>query len=908
VVTSAPRSPATLPPPGLPGLDPSWSRLVTAPDADGIERTWHVLDTGRPDAPGTLLCVHGNPTWSYLWRELLASAPAGWRVVAVDQLEMGFSERTGTARGLQRRIDDLGGLTEALRIAGPVVTVAHDWGGPVSLGWALAHRDQLAGIVLTNTAVHQPEGSPAPRLIRMARTPGVLDASCVRTRTFIRGALALARPQLPSEVQDAYHAPYLDADRRHGIGAFVRDIPLEASHPSAAALDAVADGLGTLADVPVLLLWGPADPVFSDLYLHDLEARLPHAAVHRFAGAGHLVPEDADVAGTLTRWLGTDLTVDGAALTVDGADPAVDGADLTVDRADPAEAAEPGVRGTAAPSSPSDRRQPLWAAIEDPARAALPAIVEMPAVGGTRFARPVRDGVPVPAPTVLSFGELSEHVRHLAAGLVDLGVAPGDRVALLVTPGIELATAIYACWRIGAVAVVADAGLGAKGITRALKSAAPDHLVGIPRALLAARTLGWPGQRIAAGGADDRVRRLTGTRTSLDELRARGASLPLPPTPSPDAEAAVVFTSGATGAAKGVVYRHHQLQAQRDALMAVYEIAPDDRLVAAFAPFALYGPTMGITSVVPDMDVTAPSTLQAQALADAATAIGATLVFASPAALVNVVATATDLDPSSLDALANVRLLMSAGAPIPPELLRAVGAVMPNAEPHTPYGMTEALPVADISLAGIEAAGAGDGVCVGTPVPGVQITISPIDELGRADGALTGEPDITGEICVRADHVKDRYDRLYATEAASSRDAGWHRSGDVGHLDDRGRLWVEGRLVHVVTTAAGVVTPVGIERRVEGLPHIRLAAAVGVGPAGTQQLVVVVSTDPVAPNAGLGPRSLAAAVRRVVDVPVAAVLVAPSLPVDIRHNSKIDRARLADWATEVLAGQRAGTP
>jgi olefin beta-lactone synthetase len=874
-VSAHPRSPATLPPSGLPGLDPAWSRLVTAPDADGVARTWHLLDTADAEAPGTLLCVHGNPTWSYLWRELLAAAPAGWRVVAVDQLEMGFSERTGELRGLQRRIDDLGGLTEALELTGPVVTVAHDWGGPVSLGWALAHREQLAGVVLTNTAVHQPEGSPAPGLIRAARTPGVLEASTVRTRTFLHGALALARPSLPREIRQAYLAPYLDAGRRHGIGGFVRDIPLDAAHPSAPALDAVADGLARLHDVPALLLWGPADPVFSDLYLHDLEARLPHASVHRFAGASHLVPEDADVAGTVTTWIG-------------------------------AHVGQP--RARAERPAPSDEREPVWAALEDPIRAALPAIVEMPSTGGSRLARSSRGGATLPEPRVLGFGELAEHVRHLAAGLADAGVAPGDRVALLVTPGIELATAIYACWRIGAVAVVADAGLGARGITRALKSAAPDHLVGIPRALMAARALGWPGRRIAAGGADARVRRLTGTSTSLDELRRRGASLPLPPTPSPDAEAVVVFTSGATGAAKGVVYRHHQLQAQRDALMAVYGITPDDRLVAAFAPFALYGPTMGITSVVPDMDVTAPSTLHAQALADAATAIGATLVFASPAALVNVVATAADLDPSSLDALANVRLLMSAGAPIPPELLRTVGAVMPNAEPHTPYGMTEALPVADISLAGIEAAGPGEGVCVGTPVPGVEVAISPIDALGRADGALTTDAEVTGEICVRADHVKDRYDRLYATEAASSRDAGWHRSGDVGHLDDHGRLWVEGRLVHTITTAAGVVTPVGIERRVEGLPHIAMAAAVGVGPRGTQQVVVVVSTDPTAPNAGLGPRTLAAAVRRVVEVPVAAVLVAPSLPVDIRHNSKIDRARLADWAGRVLAGERAGTP
>ena len=109
--------------------------------------------------------MHGNPTWSYLWRTLLAagSDPAHpWRVVAVDQLDMGFSERTGTFRRLADRINDLGDLTDALGLDGPVVTVGHDWGGVISLGWALAHPQQLAGVVLTNTAVHQPAGSGNP--------------------------------------------------------------------------------------------------------------------------------------------------------------------------------------------------------------------------------------------------------------------------------------------------------------------------------------------------------------------------------------------------------------------------------------------------------------------------------------------------------------------------------------------------------------------------------------------------------------------------------------------------------------------------------------------------------------------------------------------------------------------------
>jgi olefin beta-lactone synthetase len=873
VVSGRRTEPAALPPSGLPGLDPAWSRLVSATDVDGIERTWHVLDTGGDDTAGTLLCVHGNPTWSYLWRELVGQASPGWRVVAVDHLDMGYSERTGTERRLERRIDDLQTVTTALGLRGPVVTVAHDWGGPISLGWALRHRDDLAGIVLTNTAVHQPPGSPAPALIRLARTPGVLDAACVRTPAFVRGTMALARPRLPRPVQHAYAAPYGSADRRRAIGGFVADIPLEPQHPSAAALDAVAVGLADLAEVPALLLWGPADPVFSDRYLHDLQARLPQAEVHRFGGASHLVVEDADVAGTVGTWLADrDRARRGA-----GPPP-------------PRDAAEEGGRA------------PLWSALEDPANAARPAIVQLPTSGRTLPGRRVPDRTP----TVRSFAELATDIRDLAAGMAASGVRPGHRVALLVPPGIELATSLFACWRLGAVVVLADAGLGARGMTRALKSAAPDHLIGIPRALVAARTLGWPGRRIAAGAASDAVRTLTGTSTSLEELRSAGAGRPPPVPPDDDAEAAVVFTSGATGTAKGVVYRHRQIQAQRDALVRTYGITSADRLVAAFAPFALYGPAMGITSVVPDMDVTSPGTLRAAALAEAAAAVEATLVFASPAAIASVLATAEELDDGQRDALRGVRLLMSAGAPVPAELLRSAGRLLPSAEPHTPYGMTEVLPVADISLAGIDAAGPGNGVCVGAPLPGVDVAISPIDHLGRAVGELTDEPEATGEICVRADHVKDRYDRLWATERASSRDLGWHRSGDVGHLDDDGRLWVEGRLVHVIATADGPVTPVGIERRVEGIAHVRLAAAVGVGPTGTQQVVVVVSTDPAAPRGALAPTTLTAAVRRVVDVPVAAVLVAPELPVDIRHNSKIDRARIADWATRMLAGDRPG--
>jgi acyl-coenzyme A synthetase/AMP-(fatty) acid ligase len=134
----------------------------------------------------------------------------------------------------------------------------------------------------------------------------------------------------------------------------------------------------------------------------------------------------------------------------------------------------------------------------------------------------------------------------------------------------------------------------------------------------------------------------------------------------------------------------------------------------------------------------------------------------------------------------------------------------------------------------------------------------------------------------------------------------WHRSGDVAHLDAAGRLWVEGRTVHLVSTVDGIVTPVPIERRIEHALDLSRTAAVGVGPEGAQQVVVVVEVGDA--TAGLADAALTARVRELIPTPVAAVLMVPALPVDIRHNAKIDRTAVAKWASEVLAGRRARAP
>ena len=934
-------APAALPPTGLAGLDPEWSRLVDVTESGGAgeRHDWHLLDNGpQLDAlglipVGTILCVHGNPTWSYLWRGLLASAtdaaaagaPA-WRVIAVDQLDMGFSARTAGLRPLAQRVRDLGDLTDRLDLTGPVITLGHDWGGVVSLGWAVDHPELLAGVMLLNTAVHQPAGDPIPAPLRLALGRGILGPATVATPAFLATTLALAHPPLPVAVKHGYRAPYRTSDRRGGIGGFVADIPVELTHESRPELDRIAEEVRALS-VPTLLLWGPRDPIFSDRYLDDLVERMPHARVHRFEGAGHLLAEDADYAAAALLWLGEAVAEDSY--------PA--GADRSPSRKSETAIGAPAAAWAAAGT------HPLWHYLDELHDCDETALVDM-----------------LPAPRTGSWRLLSQRVRQIGAGLVHIGVKPGDRVSLLVPPSADLTAVLYACVRIGAIVVVADAGLGLAGLTRAVRGARPDFVIGAAPGLMAARALGWPGRRISVARFPTPMARLLGVEHTLAELIRLGqarldAGDVLPAEPVPSDAAAVLFTSGSTGPAKGVVYTHGQLSAVSRALFLQYGVGVGTGLVAGFAPFALLGPALGARSVTPDMDVTAPKTLTASAVAAAVAAIDATVVFLSPAALVNVVATSAALTSADHAALAGVQRFLSAGAPISDSLLAQAAALMPQATAHTPYGMTEGLLMADITLEGIRAAAASvtplqtaaapgcaktrppapddagqsvptltqthsapdiatptanpaGGVCVGGSTATTRIRVSALDASGASVGELSEQPDVTGEIVVSAPHVKDHYDRLWLTERASRRGAvpgeRWPRTGDVGHLDSEGRLWVEGRMPHVIVTADGVVTPVGPEQRIETLPEVSRAAFVGVGPLGTQQQVAVIETVPPARRVYRAAEPLAAAVRAAVGSPVAAVLVVPGLPTDIRHNSKIDRSRLSRWATGILSGGR----
>lgn len=900
--------------------------LSTAPVDAGTERTWHFLDNlaelerSGLEPVGTILCVHGNPTWSYLWRDVVsAGATAGsrpWRVVAIDHLDMGYSERTGTDRSLEDRIHDLGDFTRALGLdenAGPegVVTLSHDWGGLISQGWGAEHPGLHRGRIFTNTALHHPPDEKIPGALRLALHPAIHRRGTESTTTFLDVTLSLHRGEWDPQVKATFREPYRTAADRHGIANFVADIPLDPSHRAHPHMERIARAVAE-DDLPCLVLWGPADPVFQQRYLDDILERNPSATLHRFDDSGHLVAEDQDIAPVMFTWLDEALL---------GQKPVIDHHRIT--------------REKDRRSSPlALQYRPMTTELDERRDDESLAVVDMgPA---HKSAKPTSNGKHASAPLAtirrqLSWRELAESVDHTAEVLRDLGVQAGTRVNLLVPPGSRLTTLIYACLKIGAVIVIADTGLGIRGLTRALKGASPEFLIGIPQALLAAKTAGWPGRRVLAGTGHPSTLKFLGAEAGIESHQVSRAQPSTPwNAPQPDNVAAILYTSGSTGPAKGVAYTHRQLSAMRDAIQNTYNLTAGAGLVAGFAPFALLGPALGATSVTPDMDVTKPKTLTARALAQAVEAIRATVVFASPAALMNVVATKDDLGEREREAMKRVGRLLSAGAPITIPLLEDVATICPNAKLHTPYGMTECLPVTDINLDQIREAaadsdpengvdGAGTGVCVGTPVYGARVAVVPLDEDGRATGNPTYTQNVTGEIIAAAPHSKDHYDRLWWTERASDTIPGWHRTGDVGHFDASGRLWVEGRMSHLLSTPTGILTPVAGETAAERITGVRRAAVVGVGPWGAQVPVVVVERDSAEnPNGrvrikdGPAPAALVRAVRSAVEsetgVRVAAVLQVREHPTDIRHNSKIDRPRLATWAASVLSGGKVSKP
>ena len=256
---------------------------------------YHYVDEGEGEP---IVFVHGNPTWSFFFRDLLRDLRADYRVVAPDHMGCGRSDRPDDARysyRLSSRVTDLAALIDHVAPGRKVTLVVHDWGGMIGLAWATQNPERLARLVVLNTAAFgMPPGKRLPWQIALIRNT-LLGPILVRGfNAFVQGLVRYCshRPLSPA-VKAGYLAPYRSWKDRLAVLRFIQDIPLSPRDPSFALVRATAEGLTRLNGVPTLICWGERDFVFDLDFLAGWQDRMPHAEVHRFADAGHLVLDDA---------------------------------------------------------------------------------------------------------------------------------------------------------------------------------------------------------------------------------------------------------------------------------------------------------------------------------------------------------------------------------------------------------------------------------------------------------------------------------------------------------------------------------------------------------------------------------------------------------------------------------------
>ncbi len=508
-----------------------------------------------------------------------------------------------------------------------------------------------------------------------------------------------------------------------------------------------------------------------------------------------------------------------------------------------------------------------------------------------------------------SYAQLDVESNRIANALESIGITRGIRTVLMVKPSLDFFALTFALFKVGAVPVLIDPGMGIKNLKVCLAEADPHAFIGIPKAQIARLLLGWGkkslkiiltvGSRWFWGGST-LSNLLNKSTDSQDFATAHTQS---------DEIAAILFTSGSTGIPKGAVYSHGNFVAQVEALRDIYQIAPGEIDLPTFPLFALFAPALGMTSVIPEMDFTRPGSVDAEKITTAIQRFNVTTMFGSPALIRRVGLYGEEHNIQ----LPSLKRAISAGAPVPAAVMsRFVKLLNPGVQVFTPYGATESLPVCSIGSDIIlnetcHETDQGHGVCVGFPVPGIELDIIEIndqaipswkDELRVPDGTI-------GEIVVAGEQVtRSYYNRPESTRLAKimGDEVGHfsHRMGDLGYRDKHGRIWFCGRKAHRVITKTDTLFTIPCEAVFNTHKDVYRTALVGVQRADQVEPVICVELEK---NDSLQPQKLIKELQSLaqdhsITKSIQRFLIHPGFPVDIRHNAKIFREKLALWAQD----------
>ncbi len=504
-----------------------------------------------------------------------------------------------------------------------------------------------------------------------------------------------------------------------------------------------------------------------------------------------------------------------------------------------------------------------------------------------------------------SFQELKAKATAYADTLASQGVGPTTRVMLMVPPSTDFICLTFGLFCLGAPVILIDPGMGYRNLLKCIGQVKPDVLIGIPKAQLFRFIFRKPFKSVKTFICAGCKLGLLGK--SLPKLLKKHHPQSKLFVAQENDLAAIIFTTGSTGPPKGVQYTHGIFHAQLELIHSYYGIGPDETDQPAFPLFALFSTALGAKAVLPDMNPAKPAKVDPRKFIRSITECGVTYSFGSPA-IWNVVSRYCLEKNITLP----IKKILMAGAPVSGELIKRVKAIMPpDGEVHTPYGATESLPITSLDGTTIlsetwDETRRGAGVCVGPPLPGITIEIMQAvdgDVTDKAEAILLpaneiGEIVVTGPVVTRA---YDHNDQETAHAKMFDGDTLWHRMGDMGYLDDRGRLWFCGRKGHRVLTRNGELNTICCEGVFNVHPDVMRTALVGVGEAGSETPVLCVECYVADTNHDVIRKdllSIAASYDLTAGVQI--VLFHPAFPVDIRHNAKIFREKLKVWATDIL--------
>lgn len=543
----------------------------------------------------------------------------------------------------------------------------------------------------------------------------------------------------------------------------------------------------------------------------------------------------------------------------------------------------------------------------------------------------------------LDFLNLDRQSDAIAFALNAHGIERGMKAVLMVTPSLDFFALTFALFKAGIIPILVDPGMGINNLKQCFAEAAPDAFIGIPKAHIARRLFGWGKGSIKSllnvdGGKTGLAARLiriaTGAislstllqnsssrHSSSQHASAQNAEYPMVMLKS-DEMAAILFTSGSTGTPKGVVYSHGMFEAQIQALKNDYGICHGERDLATFPLFSLFGPALGMASIVPEMDASKPITANPEFLFAAIEKYQCSNIFVNPALLERL----GRAGEQKQHKLPSVQRVISAGAPATIASIARFSKMLSQGVPIlNSYGATESLPISmiasDALFATTDITDNGGGICVGGAIDGVTIRIIGISEavIPEWDEALVLNKGEIGEIVVQGPMVSQSYylnnsQRDSATTAAKMWDSATnsfrHRMGDLGYLDDQGRLWMCGRKAHRVdaTRKSQLVKryySIPCERIFNTHPNVKRSALVGVKVANEIEPLICIELDQSLvcnKSQQLYQDLITIAEQFVQTQGIRRFLIHPDFPVDVRHNAKIFREKLAVWAQSQTKG------